>query len=85
MINCGDQRRPPGAGLKALSTLSTDELSKSGFPRVGESGVAVDLGGQGRGQPAADPPPQRRCSMVIRQRLADHCRAQELISADAGA
>src|SRR4029453_2709588 len=78
LINCGDQRRPPWAGLKGFGPLGTDELGKSGFPRVGESGVAVDVGGEGRGEVAADAPPQRRCGMIIRQWLADCCRIKEL-------
>ena len=45
LINCCDQRRPPGAGLKGSGTLSTDKLGKPGFPRVSEGGILVDLGG----------------------------------------
>jgi hypothetical protein len=45
LINCCDQRRPPGADLKGFGTLGTDELDKFRFPRAGEGGVAVDLGG----------------------------------------
>ena len=42
--------------------------------RVREGGVEV----------AADPPPQCRCGMIIRQRLAVGCGAQELFGVDPG-
>ena len=44
LINYGDERRPPRAGLKRFGTLSTDELSELRFPSVSEGGVLVDLG-----------------------------------------
>ncbi len=81
VIDCGNQRRPPRAGLDGLCMFSAEELGKPGFPG-GRDGVPVHSGQEGGGEVSADPPPQCRCSVIIRQRLAVGCRAQELSGFD---
>ena len=63
--------------------FGADELGKPGFPRA-VTVASVDLGREGGVEVAADPPPQCRCGMIIRQRLAVDCGAQELFGVDPG-
>src|SRR5215217_749190 len=74
--------RPPRAGLEGLGTFSADKFGKPGFPRARGRGVAVRSGQEAGVEVAADPPPQCRCSMIIRQRPAVDCRTQELSGVD---
>src|SRR4029453_10280134 len=77
VIDCGNQRRPPRAGLEGLGTFSADNFGKPGFARGGGGGVAVPWGQEGGVEVSADPPPQHRSRVIIRQRPAVGCRTQQ--------
>jgi hypothetical protein len=82
VIDCGNQRRPPRAGLEGLGTFSADNFGKPGFARGRDGGVTVPWGQEGGVEVSADPPPQHRSRVIIRQRPAVGCRTQQLSGVD---
>ena len=68
--------------MEGLGTFGADNLGKPGFACGRDGGGTVDSGQEGGVEVSADPPPQCRCSVIIRQWPAVHCRTQELSDID---
>jgi hypothetical protein len=70
--------------VEGLGTFGADNLGKPGFACGRDGGGTVDSGQEGGVEVSADPPPQCRCSVIIRQRSAVRGRTQELSDIDSG-